>query len=129
MYTYNDDISDVATIYNSIKDIEPFTIEGYTVTITYTEQEIINDIEISDPAEPLKIYLLDRDIIEEALYNTATAFIGTEELTSYEEGTQVEITETGEIITSVYFEETITIKQSSVSTEEYIFPLFIIWNS
>ena len=121
VYTYNDDISDVATIYNSIKDIEPFTIEGYTVTITYTEQEIINDIEISDPAEPLKIYLLDRDIIEEALYNTATAFIGTEELTSYEEGTQVEITETGEIITSVYFEETITIKQSSVSTEEYIF--------
>ncbi len=121
MYTYNDDIVDVETIYNEIKDIEPFTIEGYKATITYTEQKINNDGEILPPGEPVYLYMLDKDIFEEALYNTAKSFIGTEELVDYEDGLQKEITETGEVITSVYFQETMTIKKDLISTKETIF--------
>lgn len=121
MYTYNDDIVDVETIYDQIKDIEPFTIEGYKATITYTEQKINNDGEILPPGEPIHLYMLDKSIFEEALYNTAKSFIGTEELVNYDDGIQKEITDTGEIITSVYFQETMTIKKDLISTRETIF--------
>lgn len=121
VYTYNENITDVVTVYNKIKDIEPFTIEGYVATINYTEEKIINDGESIPPGPPVHIYLLNKDIFEEALYNTAAAFIGTEDLVSYEAGTQKEITDIGETITSVYFEETMTIKEDLVSTEEYLF--------
>lgn len=40
VYTYNDNIVSDQDIYNQIKDIEPFTIEGYTTTITYTEKRL-----------------------------------------------------------------------------------------
>lgn len=121
VYTYNDNIVDVNTIYNQIKDIEPFTIEGYTVTITYTEQKVTNDGDILEPAKPLKVYMLEKDFIKGSLHDIAGVFIGPEELSNYEAGTQVEITDVGEIINSVYFEETITVKKDLVSTEEYIF--------
>lgn len=121
VYTYNDNITDVNTIYNKIKDIEPFTIEGYTATITYTEKKITNDGDITEPGAPIKLYMLEKEYIKDALYNTATAFIGTEDLENYEAGTQSEIDETGEVINSVYFEETITIKKDLISTEELIF--------
>lgn len=121
VYTYNEDITDAVTIYNKIKDIEPFTIEGYTATITYTETKITNEGEPVEPGPPVHIYMLDKDIFEEALYNTASAFIGTEDLVNYEAGTQKEVTDTGETITSVYFEETMTIKEDLVSTKEFIF--------
>ncbi|MCX4365939.1 MAG: M23 family metallopeptidase [Bacilli bacterium] len=65
--------------------------------------------------------MLKKDIIKDALYNVATAFIGTKDLANYDNGTQVEINDTGEIINSVYFQETITVKKDLVSTEEFIF--------
>ena len=121
IYTYNDTVEDARDIYNKIKDVDPFTIEGYVVTITYTEKKVINDGEILEPGAPLKIYLMDKDIINEALYNTAAAFIGAENLSDFEKETQEEITDTGSIITSLYFEEKITIKKDYISTEDYIF--------
>lgn len=120
-YTYEDGIVDCVSIYNKIKDIEPFTIEGYNATITYTEKKITNDGDILEPGEPVHLYMLDKDIFDEALYNTAKSFIGTEDLEKYQTNTQKEITDTGEIISSIYFEETMTIKKDLVSTEEYIF--------
>ncbi|MCH5166725.1 MAG: peptidoglycan DD-metalloendopeptidase family protein [Erysipelotrichales bacterium] len=121
IYTYEDDIIDTVSAYNKIKDIEPFTIEGYNATITYTEKKVTNDGETHEPAPPLHIYMLDKDIFEASLYNTAKSFIGTDELEEYQNNTQKEITDVGESISSVYFEETITIKKDLISTEEYVF--------
>lgn len=121
VYTYSDDISSVQSIYDKVNNIEPFTIEGYTVTITYTEQKVNNDEEVLEPAPPKKIYMLDKSYIEEALYNTAEAFIGTKDLKNYDEGIKKEITETGYTLNSVFFEETITVRKDYVSTKEYIF--------
>lgn len=121
VYTYEDDIVDSVSIYNKIKDIEPFTIEGYNATITYTEKKITNDGDILEPGAPVHIYMLDKNIFDEALYNTAKSFIGTTDLENYQANTQKEITDTGEIISSIYFEETMTIKKDLISTEEYIF--------
>ena len=119
VYTYNDDIVSEEKIYEDVKDEEPFTIKGYTVTINYNDQSssVILDKGISQ----LKIYTLDKDIVKEALYNTAIAFIGETELEAYESQTQSEIIDVGEILTSVYFAESITIKEDYVSTKDTIF--------
>ena len=121
IYTYNNNVSDVKVIYDYIKDKEPFTIEGYTATITYTEKVVEVQGQEGKIPEPVEVYLLNKDDMKNALYNTAAAFIGTDELIDYEEGTQAEITSTGEIITSVYFQEILTIRKDLVSTSEYIF--------
>ena len=121
IYTYNRNIADVKDIYEYIKDKEPFTIEGYTATITYTEKKIEKEGEEAKIPEPKEVYLLNKDDMQTALYNTAAAFIGTDELVDFEEKTQPEITSTGETIKSVYFQEILTIRKDLVSTSEYIF--------
>ena len=129
VYTYNNKLSNTSDIYNTIKDKEPFTIKGYTITINYSNKYTsnINEDASEDDAdgevikEPLKIYVFDPEIIKTALRNVAETFIGKEGLKSYEDGTQSEISDIGEKITSVYFDETITIKESYISTEEKIF--------
>ena len=130
IYTYSNKLSDTDDIYNQIKDAEPFTINGYTVTITYPEKEVKNtddenvdskSVEDKIIKEPLKIYIFDDDLIKTSLKEVAETFIGKNELKNYEDGTQSEINETGEVITSVYFEETITIKESLVPIKEHIF--------
>lgn len=121
IYTYNNNVSDVKVIYDYIKDKEPFTIEGYTATITYTEKVVEVQGQEGKIPEPVEVYLLNKDDMKNALYNTAAAFIGTDQLIDYEEGTQAEITSTGETITSVYFQEILTIRKDLVSTSEYIF--------
>ena len=117
VYTYNNKLSNTEEIYNQIKETDPFTIKGYVVTITYNNEDKDDD----EKKEPLKIYLMDSSIIKTSLHDIAAIFIGEDDLKSYENNTQTEINETGEIITSVYFEETITIKESLISTEEKIF--------
>ena len=86
IYTYNTNLSNVNEIYNNIKDSEKFTVEGYDVTITYNEDKVINDGETikAEDREAQHIYILNRDILEPALYNTAAAFIGTENLKNFE---------------------------------------------
>ena len=37
--TYDDEVISTASVYEKIRDIEPFTISGYKVTITYKEPE------------------------------------------------------------------------------------------
>ena len=115
IYTYNGNITDVNTLYNQIKEADPFSINGYIVTINY-KQETDGEYKA-----PIKLYLLDSSLIKKALYKVAEAFIGVEELARYNDETQVEITDVGEVITSVYFEETITIKEGLISVEEEVF--------
>lgn len=121
IYTYDNKLVSVEDIYNSIKDAEPFTIDGYTVTITYNEESTNEDGSDKHDVPSKKIYLLEKSLIKDALYNLAAAFIGEENVDKYNKGTQTEITDTGEIINSIYFDDVVTVKKDLVSTEEYIF--------
>ena len=120
VYTYNNKLSNTEDVYNQIKESEPFTISGYVVTINYKNDSTGEEGE-EEPTPPLKIYLLNPDLIKTSLHDIAATFIGSDELKDYENGTQVEISETGETITSVFFDETITIKETFISTEQKIF--------
>ncbi len=121
VYTYETEMVSEESIYDSIKDVEPFTIDGYTVTITYNPETLYEDGTQKHPEGVKKVYLLEKSLIKDALYNVAAAFIGEENVDKYNKGTQIEIEDTGEIINSIYFDDTITVKKDLISTEEYIF--------
>lgn len=127
--TYDNDISSAISVYEKIKDKEPFTISGYEVTITYKDNEEItesDDAEITDgkeeeAKEPVVMNILNKEDFEEGFYDTIAAFVGSETLKKYSSGTQAEIFETGSKIENVYWNEDIKIKESFLSTEEYIY--------
>ena len=109
--TYNTNIKSEEEVYNIIEQTEPFTIEGYVVTIKYKEED----------RAPLYIYTLNKESFDEAFYNTVAAFVGAEQLDAYKNNTQVEIKEEGEHIESIYWEEDITTKKALISVKENIF--------
>jgi len=109
--TYKENIQKPEKIYNIIEETEPFTIDGYVITIKYEE----------DDKKPLYIYTLNKDYFEGAFYNTVAAFVGAEQLEAYKNNTQTSITDEGEHIESVYWEEDVTIKKTLISVKENIF--------
>ena len=122
--TYDDDIVSTLAVYEKIKDIEPFTISGYKVTITYKEETKEDEEETEEKVEvkdPVVLNVLKKEDFEEGIYNTIAAFVGSEELEKYKNGTQTEILEVGSTIENVYWEEDIKIKEDYLSTEEYIY--------
>lgn len=122
IYTYDeDDLVDVTEIYRDIKDIKSFTISGYTVKISYNSAKYYDEENVELDRPPVYIYMMDKDFIKTALYNTALVFVSEEEIKNYENGTQEVITDTGTTINSIYFDETITVKEDLISTNDYIF--------
>lgn len=109
--TYEENIQSAENIYEIIENTDPFTIDGYIVTIKYKDKS----------KENRQLFLLNKDDFEKAFYNTVAAFVGTNELDNYNNNTQQEIKETGEIIDNIYWEEDITIKEGRISTEQEIF--------
>ena len=118
--TYDTDISDVTDIYNKIKNEEPFTISGYTITINYKEEKN-EETEIVTKHDPVSINVLKKDDFIDGFYNTIAAFVGSETLEKYKNDTQLEVVETGSTIENVYWNEDIKIKESYLNTEEYIY--------
>ena len=119
--TYDNDIRDVEEIYNDIKNKEPFTISGYTITINYPEEEKKEEETEKEKKEPVKINVLKKQDFIDGFYNTIAAFVGSEKLEKYKNDTQLEIIDTGTTIDNVYWNEDIKIKESYLNTEDYIY--------
>ena len=109
--TYNNELATVEEVYNSIKEEKEFTIKGYTITIRKSEEA----------SEPIYIYVLNRDIFEQAINNVVNTFIGANRYEQYKNNTQPEIIDTGYTIENMYFKDNITIKESYISVAEPIF--------
>ena len=105
--TYQNNTMTEKEIYDEIKDIDPFTIEGYEVTIKY------------DKGKKEKLYILDKKDLDTAVRNTILAFVDEKTYDNYLKGTQ-KILDEGKEITNIYLENEITIKKTYVSTEEHI---------
>jgi len=124
-YTYQNKIDSVENVYNKIKDVEPFTINGYKITITYKTETSAENSDTEDTKtetkEPLVINVLKKEDFEEAMLNTIAAFIGSDTLERYKNDNQIEITETGTTIENIYWDEDISIKKGNLSTEDNIF--------
>ena len=60
--TYKTNVMTAKEVYNEIKDIDPFTIEGYEVTVT------------DDKNNKTKFYILNKEDLDVAVRNTVLIF-------------------------------------------------------
>ena len=94
-------------IYNDIKDLEPFTIEGYEVTITKSNK---NE----------SFFILNKEDLDVAVKNTVLAFVDEDQYNKYLNGEQDKVTDTGTEITNIYLNNDVVIKKTYVPTDEVI---------
>ena len=116
--TYNKKISTVEDIYQKIKDISPFTISGYTITIKGVEEI---DEDGKHMTDDVVINVLDKNIFNEAIMTTLKVFIPEDKYEAYVNKEQSKITDTGRIIENVYIQNEMTIKKNKISVDDRIF--------
>ncbi len=109
--TYNDNLTEVETIYQDIEEYDNFTVKGYTATIKSTDENV-SDIVIN---------VLDKEVFDEAINIFINAFIDAETYMNYLNDTQDEIVDYGEYINEMYFAENISIKENYISVKDEIF--------
>ena len=105
--TYNNNIMSAKEVYNEIKDLDPFTIEGYEVTITQDKKK-------------KKVYILNKEDLDVAIKKTVLAFIDEKTYNKYLNNEQEQVKDTGKEITNIYLKDNISIKKTYISTEENI---------
>lgn len=110
--TYNSSISSDIEVYNKIISSKKFTVHGYVITITDVEEE---------EKESMDIYVLSKEIFDEAVENTIKAFVDEEEYNKFLLGTQEEVKDSGSMIENIDLLENITYKETLISTDEMIF--------
>ena len=94
--TYDNDLTSVEKIYNKIKDISPFTISGYAVTIKGVDSVGSDGKKIKGKKQVL--YVLDKKIFTEAVDDIVKSFVPEAEYEAFANDTQKEIKDTGKKI-------------------------------
>lgn len=117
--TYVDNISSEKEIYEKIKGLAPFTIDGYTITIKGVEEQKEGE-EVQTTPDQI-IYVIDKQVFENSIKNTVSVFIPEEEYTSFINKEQKELEDVGTLIEDIYIKNQITITEGKISTEEKIF--------
>lgn len=116
--TYSDNYKTPTEIYNLIEARDDFTVQGYVITIKYDAEDYQEGEEVP---EDYTINVLDKEVFEEAIKRYILAFVTEESFNTYINGETEELTDIGEIINNMYFEETITIKEAYISANEKIY--------
>lgn len=111
--TYDRDIDSNADVYNKIIDLKQFTIKGTVVTI--------NKKDADEDDKPKKIYVLSKEIFDEALSELIKSFVDDEDYEAYMSSSQKEIVDTGSVIKNIDIDEKITYKNSYISIDKNIF--------
>ncbi len=106
--TYRTNIMTAQEVYDDIKDLDSFTIEGYEVTVTLEDNT------------NKKFYVLNKEDLDKAVENTVTAFLSKKDYQDYLDGKTKETDEEGTEVTDVYFGDDVTIKKTLISTENDI---------
>ena len=142
--TYSDDVLSVNSIYNMIAQEDAFTIKGYVVTLKGVKSvnngddeleegisigkgdasdigEDMDPGEIEDSSEDVLIYVLDKQVFEDAINGFVASFIDSNTLANYLGGTQEEIVDEGELIEKLYFNRNITIKEAFIDVNNKIY--------
>ena len=117
--TYYNKVSSVKTIYNKIKDISPFTIGGYQITIKGVEKKSNNGKTIKTDNQT--IYVIKKETFTNAVDSMVKAFIKEEDYNAFANGTQKEIEDTGTIIEKIYIDNKITIKKTNIPVNQTIY--------
>lgn len=116
--TYNINYSSAKDIYSLIEQRDDFTIKGYTITIKYSDNEYHEYDEVPDNFE---INVLDKSIFDEAIKKYILAFVSEEDYNDFVNDDVANLTDIGQVVTDMYFLETITIKESYISVSDKIY--------
>ncbi|MEG0825851.1 MAG: M23 family metallopeptidase [Bacilli bacterium] len=106
--TYSSKADKISDVYNKIKNKKAFTIKGFQMTIKDGEKSQV-------------IYATNSNVFVKALESTIETFVGKDNYKNYINKSQKKIVETGKIIENVYIENTKTIKETFISTDELIY--------
>lgn len=116
--TYSKDYSSAKEIYSLIEQRDDFTIKGYTITIKYSDNEYHEYEEIPDD---FTINVLDKSIFDEAIKKYILAFVSIDDYNDFINDDVANLTDIGQVVTDMYFLETITIKESYISVSDKIY--------
>ncbi|MBE6157674.1 MAG: M23 family metallopeptidase [Firmicutes bacterium] len=117
--TYKGKVLPVSTVYKKIKNISPFTIKGYTISINGLETKDAQGKKIKTKKQ--KIYVLDKKVFEDSVDNTVKSFVNKDDYKAYKEGKQQEIKDVGKIVEKIYIKNTITIKKDNIPVNKTIY--------
>ena len=106
--TYDKVVNSNEQIYSRIISNKKFTIRGYQITINKEDNDVV-------------IYVLSKDIFDDAVENTIKAFVNEEQYEKFISGTQDEIKDNGSLIENIDLGESIVYKETLISTDEKIF--------
>ena len=95
-FTYDNIVSTNEQIYSRIISNKKFTVRGYQINIDNSEV---------DNYEKKTLYVLSKDIFDEAVVNTIKAFVPEEDYVKFINGTQEEIKELGSLIENIDLQE------------------------
>lgn len=117
--TYDNDIKSNKEIYNEIKDISPFTINGYVIKIKGIDTKDVNGKPIKGKSQTL--YVINKEVFTNSIEKTVKSFIPPEEYENYANDTQKEIQTTGKKIENIYIKNKITIKKANIPVDKKIY--------
>lgn len=109
--TYNSSVISNEEVYSKIISNKKFTIQGYEITITPDDKE----------KEVKNIYVLSKNVFDEAIENTIKAFVDKDKYEKFISGTQEEVKDSGSMIENIDIQENITYKETRIPTDEKIF--------
>lgn len=109
-YSYDTEISKLSNIYNKIEELQDFTIQGYEIKISESTDH-----------EAYSIYVLDKEVFNEAMKKFVLAFIDEEDYNNYINKTQKDLEDVGLIYTDMDIVEDIIIKETYISINEKIY--------
>ena len=115
--TYSSNYTTADEIYKMIEERDDFTIKGYTITIKYTDSNQENG-EIPDD---FVINVLDPNIFYDAIKSYVLAFVSEKDYNNFMNGEIEELDDIGQVITNMYFQENIMIRESLISINDKIY--------
>lgn len=117
--TFNEKLLTTKNIYEKIKNISPFTIDGYHIKIKGLMTT--NSEGKKEKANDIDIYVLDKSKFKQAVTSTVKSFVTKEKYEAYKNNTQEEIKETGSIIENLYIKNKISIKEKKIPIDKDIY--------
>ncbi|MBR3898087.1 MAG: M23 family metallopeptidase [Bacilli bacterium] len=113
IFTYNDKVDSISSIYNKIKKSSDFTIKGYEFKIKRVDSE--------GKVHSQSIYVLKKGVFNQATEALIDTFVGEERYKAYIEDNQVKIDSVGENVQGVYIGENITVKDTYIPVSSTIY--------
>lgn len=117
--TYHEKVLSTKEIYEKIKDISPFTIDGYMINIKGLKKTNSEGKEYKE--DDKQFYTLVRKTFTDAIKSTVQSFVTKEKYDLYRKNEQSSIKETGSIIENLYIKNKITIKESKIPIDKKIY--------